>query len=112
LSLIERWADGYYHPGDDSELSQLLRWAAERDYPVRIRGAAHSEPPAIYSTPRLAGRTNAAVDIMLDRMAQVSIDQETQQVTVQAGCHFGLDPWDPAGRSTEDNGPCAQLDAA
>lgn len=112
MSDLDRWPDGFYHPASEAELARLIRSAAELELPVRIRGAAHSEPPAIYSTPRLAGRSAGAMDIVLDRMATISLDVETKQARVQAGCHFGLDPRDPTGRSTEDNGLCPTLEAA
>lgn len=101
--------DGFYHPASEEELIRLVELASRRALALRVRGSAHSVAPAIYTDARLENRPGA-LDLMLDRYGAVSFDDARMQVTVQAGCHLGLDPRDPTGMSSFDRSLVAQLD--
>lgn len=47
---------------------------------------------------------------MLDQYREVTFDDERQRVTAQAGCHLGVDPYDPAGTSSSENSLLQQLE--
>lgn len=101
--------DGFYHPSSEAEVVALVRLAARRGCALRVRGAAHSVPSAIFTDARQGGR-DGAVDVMLDRLAAVRFDDARMRVTVEAGCHLGLDPRDPTGMSTRGRSLVAQLE--
>jgi FAD/FMN-containing dehydrogenase len=91
-------------------VSELVRWARRRGLPVRVLGAGHSIPPAIETTARREARPGAGVDLVLDRCAGVTFDDERRRATVEAGCRFGADPRDRSGRATAEAGLCWQLE--
>jgi len=101
-----RSVDGFHHPRSEDELAAFVRFARRQGRQLRVRGSAHSVKAAIFSDP---GSSN--VDVMLDRYAAVAFDDERCRVTVQAGCHLGVDPRDPTRTSTWENSLLAQLDA-
>jgi D-arabinono-1,4-lactone oxidase len=105
-----RAADGFFHPCSEAQLVALVELARERRCPLRVRGSAHSIAPAILTDARLEGRS-LAIDVMLDRYTRIAIDAATSRVTVEAGCHLGLDPRDPTRTSTWENSLLAALDA-
>lgn len=92
----------FHHPSSEDEIRGLIDRATSVGVKVRVRGSGHSTAAAIYTT--------GGMDVMLDRMAGVSFDDARMQVTVQAGCHLGRDPSDPAGMSTVQNSLFHQLD--
>jgi len=92
----------FRHPASEREVSELIAEAKRTGLKLRVRGSGHSTAAAIYTT--------GGIDVMLDRMTGVSFDEPAMQVTVQAGCHLGLDPSDPAGTSTVQNSLFYQLD--
>jgi len=85
----------------------LVELAIRRQQALRVRGSAHSIPAAIYSDARQAGHS-LAIDVMLDRFAQVSFAGEL--VTVEAGCHLGADPRAPTGSATWERSLLCQLE--
>jgi len=99
-------ADGFHHPQSEDELAAMVRFARRQGRQMRVRGSAHSVKAAIFADPGLAN-----VDVMLDRYTGVAFDDEHCRVTVQAGCHLGLDPRDPTRSSTWENSLLAQLEA-
>ena len=109
--MIARAADGYYHPASEDQVVGLVQHARAEGLKIRVRGSAHSVEAAIYtgdfSAPPLAERH---INIYMDRMTAVTFDDTRQQVTVQAGCHLGYDPADPAGQSTVENSLFYQLE--
>ncbi len=105
-----RGADGYFHPSSEEQLIALVELAAARKVPLRIRGAAHSIPAAIYTDQRLAGLVGS-FDVVLDRYARIRFDDERMQVTVESGCRLGEDPRDPARLATWERSLLARLDA-
>jgi hypothetical protein len=109
--MIPRAADGYYHPANEEEIVELVQHARAEGLKIRVRGAAHSVEAAIYTGDFLAPPpSEPGINIYMDRMIAVSFDDEKQQVTVEAGCHLGYDPADPAGTSTVENSLFYQLD--
>lgn len=109
--MIPRAADGYYHPANEEEIVELVQHARAEGLKIRVRGAAHSVEAAIYTGDFLAPPSSEpGINIYMDRMIAVSFDDEKQQVTVEAGCHLGYDPADPAGTSTVENSLFYQLD--
>src|SRR5690606_10675058 len=96
-------ADGFYHPGSEDELRELIAAARASGRKLRVRGAGHSEPGAYE-----AGAGN--FDVLLDRMSSVEFDDAAMQVTVGGGCHLGVDPEDPSGTSTRENSLLTRLD--
>jgi FAD/FMN-containing dehydrogenase/limonene-1,2-epoxide hydrolase len=105
-----RAPDGFYHPTTEGELRALVLLARERDCSLRVRGSGHSIAQAIYTDAYLAARP-LAIDVMLDQYTRVAFDDARRRVTVQAGCHLGVDPRDPTGTSTWETSLLAQLDA-
>jgi hypothetical protein len=107
--MINPGADGYYHPATEDELIALIQKANADRTTLRVRGAGHSEPGAIYTSGQGPRRVQG-MNVLLDRMAAVEFDDAKLQVTVQAGCHLGHDPEDPSETSTWDNSLFWQLD--
>ncbi|HYQ47240.1 MAG TPA: D-arabinono-1,4-lactone oxidase [Polyangiaceae bacterium] len=99
-------ADGFHHPQSEDELAAMVRFARRQGRQMRVRGSAHSVKAAIFVDPGLGN-----VDVMLDRYTGVVFDDQHCRVTVQAGCHLGVDPRDPTRSSTWENSLLAQLDA-
>lgn len=108
---VEMGTDGYYHPSNEHEISELVNYAAREGATVRVRGSAHSVNAAIYTgdfaEPALE---RGDINIYMDMMIDVEFDNEKMQVTVQAGCHLGRDPEDPTNTSTRENSLFYQLD--
>lgn len=102
--MISRGTDGFFHPASEDELRALILEARSSGRKLRVRGAGHSEPGAYQAD---AGD----IEVLLDRMIDVQFDDASLCVTVQAGCHLGVDPEDPSGTSTWENSLFAQLDA-
>jgi D-arabinono-1,4-lactone oxidase/FAD binding domain-containing protein len=101
--MIPRGSDGFYHPATEGELRELIAAARSSGGKLRVRGAGHSEPGAYEAGP-------GGFDVLLNKMNGVEFDDATMQVTVQAGCHLGVDPEDPSGTSTRENSLLTRLD--
>ncbi len=104
------FADDFHHPANEAELVDLVKLALRRGSSLRVRGSGHSVAPAIYTDALLEGRPGA-IDVMLDRYTKIAFDDARMRVTVEAGCHLGLDPRDPTGTSTWGNALVTALDA-
>jgi hypothetical protein len=106
----------YWLPANNDDVIALVNDAAANGEVICLRGSGHSFP----IIGQLESRTdleNKIPDsgksykyIMLSKMNAV-FPQDGTLVKVEAGCHLGLDPFDPTGISTEANSFCAQLDA-
>ena len=93
----------YQLPESVDDVIELVKQAATQGKQLRIRGAGHSIPQTF------ASETATCIHAMLAKMNGVYIDIEKMQVTVEAGCHLGVDPFDPTGISTLQNSLCYQL---
>ena len=112
LDLLVPDADGYHHPATEEELAALVRHAYAYRRQLRVRGAGHTAPTAAIQTDDGPGAKNE-INVMLDRYRAVRwIDRANGIVEVEAGCNLGIDPRDPTGTSTLENGLLHQLDAA
>lgn len=114
-SPIAKGKDNCYHPKKENEIIDLVKYAKNNGYQVRVRGSCHSMPQAIFTDEvrpeekldvlAIAPDGNN-VNIMLDLYTAITSSQE-KIVTVEAGIHLGHDPMDPL--STPDNSLLYQL---
>lgn len=107
LSSIETLAVNgvtYYLPKTTDDLSTLIESSRSTGRPISLRGSGHSFP-LIPDTEA----TDACLYVLMSYFDAVSFDDAKQQVTVGGGCHLGLDPYDPTGRSTLENSLFYQL---
>jgi hypothetical protein len=106
-------SNGFYHPASEDDIIPLIQYAAKNKLQVRVCGAGQSTSQAVYTDGYSPGNDSlqdtANINILLDKMAMVTIDTASRQATVQAGCHLGYDPYDPADASTLINGLFYQL---
>lgn len=107
-------ADGYYHPGSEREVQDLIIEARRLGVPVRVRGSAHSTNEAIYPD-GYAGKGAPPPDqcvLLLDRLRHVDVIPQKNGralVEAEAGVNIGKDPYDPTGTSTWANSLNAKL---
>jgi D-arabinono-1,4-lactone oxidase/FAD binding domain-containing protein len=81
----------YLHPASERELIGLVKRARADGLKLRVRGAEHSVHAAIY-----ADASAGDLHVQLDRYHRIlAWDPARRRVTVQAGCHLGVDPHDP-----------------
>ena len=80
------------HPASEQALAELVRHAAEKNLKLRVMGAGHSPPQAIFGDPESSGDV---VKVKLDRYAGLVLDPTEGIVLAQAGIHLGADPSDP-----------------
>ena len=115
-TLPEKDEKNYYHPSTEDEIISLVKHAKTNKFHVRVRGAGHSMPQAIFTDPcssdqvdvlESAPASNTVINILLDRYTDI-ISVNGKLVEVQAGIHLGRDPMDP--RSTLENSLLYQLD--
>lgn len=109
----------FEHPSTEAQIAALVRRAHDQGLQVRVRGAAHSMGPAIYTdgqqpVPKHVNEQNppdgSNINIMLDRFRGLNwIDEENGIVEAEAGIHLGHDPRDPAGTSTLENSLLHQI---
>lgn len=98
----------YWLPENENDVISLVNQAKEQGKVICIRGAAHSFP--LIGNLESESVNDRNLYVMLSKMNAVSIDKSNMSVTVQAGCHLGLDPFDPTGISTLENSLLYQLD--
>lgn len=98
-------SDSFYHPTNEQDVIDLVTFARANKLKVRVRGSAHSVPAAIYTDnfDEAPPSNDRNINIILDKMCAIAVDPDRKQVTVQAGCHLGYDPYDPTHTSTEQN---------
>lgn len=96
----------YHLPENPDEVVHLVDQAKKTNQKIAVRGSAHSFP--------LVEKNEEHANymfIMLSYLDKItSFDKSSGVVTVQAGCHLGLDPFDPTGVSTLEKSLCYQLD--
>jgi len=96
----------WFLPETIEEVKTLVSKAKQENKKIIVRGAGHSFP----FSPLMAKAADC-VHVMLTYLNEITeIDRDTGVVTVQAGCHLGQDPLDPAKVSTEINSLLYQLD--
>lgn len=98
----------YQLPESDDDVVTLVKQAIAASAELRIRGSGHSVLQT-FSTDVPQSGSNNAINAMLAKMYALTFDDANMQVTVQAGCHLGVDPFDPTGISTLENSLCYQL---
>jgi D-arabinono-1,4-lactone oxidase/FAD binding domain len=96
----------YMLPESVDEVIQLVNQAKQKNQKISVRGSAHSFP--LVETNE---EESEYMFIMLSYLNRItSFDNTHGLVTVQAGCHLGLDPFDPTGVSTIENSLVYQID--
>jgi hypothetical protein len=114
---LTRQVDGvedsrYAHPATERALIALVKRARQEGRQLRVRGSGHSVYSAIHAdgAPQANSDANGTnLHVMLDRYTQIlQWNEAKKQVTVQAGCHLGIDPNDPLSKL--ENSLLYQLD--
>ncbi len=96
----------YLLPASNEEVMLIVKTAAQSNQKIVMRGSAHSMP--LVETTEAQSNT---ILVMLAKMNKITeFDKDTGIVTVQAGCHLGLDPNDPTKISTIENSLVYQID--
>ncbi len=95
----------YHLPATTDDVRFLVDEAHRTHAVLCLRGSAHSRP----LISRLEAEPNR-IYLLLSKMRAVTFDDARQRVTVQGGCHLGLDPQDPTQTSTRENSLLYQLD--
>ncbi|MCY1078413.1 D-arabinono-1,4-lactone oxidase [Archangium lansingense] len=98
----------FAHPQTEEELIQLVKRARALGAQLRVRGSTHCVHPAIFTD-----EGEQHINVQLDRYTRILEWNETEdgqrmRVTVQAGCHLGVDPGDPL--SNKENSLLYQLE--
>lgn len=104
-TIIPPGDDGFYRPGTEGEIIDLVKVAYNERLQIRCRGSAHSVAHAIYtdagpsSTPvpnRVSQQTpplGRYLNLLLDNYDGLTwIDEAQGIVEVEAGIHLGADP--------------------
>ena len=101
----------FFSPASEAEIIELVIRARKDQKKIRVRGSAHSVDKAIYTSKLLPYKPSVKyINLYLDKLNNIlNIDFKKKQVEVQAGCHLGLDPFDPAQKSTWENSLLYQL---
>lgn len=98
----------YLHPASEKELIKLVGLARQAGMQLRVRGSGHSVHGAIHTDGAVGTGGLNNVNILLDQYNKVlKWDTQRMRVTVQAGCHLGVDPEDPS--STWENSLLGQM---
>lgn len=119
---IKKARDGFYHPETEDQIICLVKKAYEEGLQIRVRGATHSIAHAIYTDPgngkqpipnkiSVEGPPEGPnINIMLDKYRKLEWeDEENGIVVVDSGIHLNMDPHDPTGTSTMENGLLYQI---
>ncbi|WP_158501890.1 FAD-binding protein [Vitiosangium sp. GDMCC 1.1324] len=95
----------FEHPRTEGEIIQLVKKARAYGVQLRVRGSGHCRPRQGTHTDKGAQHIN----VQLDRYNHIiAWDDVRRRVTVQGGCHLGVDPHDPL--SNKKNSLLWQLD--
>ncbi len=111
--MIQPSTDGLYHPTNENDIVDLVKYAIQNKLQVRVRGAAQSVVEGVYADGYDAASATFGknINIELDQMRAVTFSDGNNQVTVGGGCNLGTDPFDPSGVSqlSEDKNLFFQL---
>ena len=100
--MISKDKNGLYHPCNEREISDLVKYAIENKKRIRVRGAGQSVAGSISD--------EGAMTLQLDQIRHISFDEDNYQVTVGAGINLDYDPTDPSCTSNKLNGLYRLLD--
>ncbi|XP_065907475.1 uncharacterized protein [Dysidea avara] len=111
---IPKDESGYYHPKTEQEIVNIVKYAYDNDFQLRVRGSGHSIGPKIYTDVCTVDRVDVAacapdgnnINIRLDEYIRI-LDVSGNRVTVEAGIHLGHEPNDK--HSTVENSLLYQL---
>jgi hypothetical protein len=100
----------YWLPENNDDVITLVNDASKNNEIICVRGSGHSFPlVGTLETEKQSSSGKKYKYIMLAKMFGVEmLDPNT--VKVQAGCHLGIDPFDPTKISTTENSLCYYLD--
>lgn len=98
---IPKDENNFYHPCSEEQIRQLVSYAIKNNFRVRVCGAGHSMPQAIFTDKCSLDHVDVLasapdgdnVNIKLDRYTKI-VSCEGNLVTVEAGIHLGHDPND------------------
>lgn len=98
----------FVHPRTEEELILLVKRARALGVQLRVRGSAHCVHQGIFTD-----ESDQHINVQLDRYTRIlewneAEDGQRMRVTVQAGCHLGVDPADPL--SNKENSLLYQLE--
>ena len=96
------------HPRTEEELILLVKRARALGVQLRVRGSTHCVHQGIFTD-----EGDQHINVQMDRYTRILEWKETEdgqrmRVTVQAGCHLGVDPANPL--SNKDNSLLYQLE--
>lgn len=105
---IPKDENNFYHPKCEQDIIDLVNYARENVFHVRVRGAGHSMPQAIFTDEcgldkvdiQASAPDGDNINILLDCYNRI-VSRTGDLVTVEAGIHLGHDPNDP--NSTLEN---------
>jgi D-arabinono-1,4-lactone oxidase len=101
----------YWLPESNDDVIALVNEAAAKNEIICVRGSGHSFPLIgdleVAHVSEMTGKPYKYV--LLSKMYSIEMVDATT-VKVQAGCHLGVDPFDPTKLSTVENSLCYFLD--
>lgn len=100
----------YWLPSSNDDVITLVNDASKNNEIICVRGSGHSFPLiGTLETEQHSSTGKKYKYIMLAKMYAVEM-LDANTVKAQAGCHLGLDPFDPTKISTLENSLCYILD--
>lgn len=100
----------YWLPENNNDVITLVNEASNNNEIICLRGSGHSFPLiGDLETEQKSSTGKTYRYIMLAKMYGIEM-LDANTVKVQAGCHLGVDPFDPTGISTLENSLCYYLD--
>ena len=104
----------WWLPANTNDVATLIQDAKANNEIIRLRGAGHSFPLS-FNLDQASASGRPYKYVMLSKMYNVQLNPPGLPqgcVKVDAGCHLGMDPWDPTGLSKEENSLTYLLDQA
>ena len=105
---IPKDENNFYHPTSEQEIIDLVTYARDNGFKLRVRGSGHSMPQAIFTDDcdldivdvQAIAPDGDNINILLDQYNKIT-SRDGVYVTVEAGIHLGHNPMDP--NSTLEN---------